>query len=120
MSNYEAVARYREKLGKEKLREITREYTKKVRSNPEYRKIENEKNKDRYRKKVLEQKIDALETKLETINLADKFIDKIVNDTINTIPEKRNRGRPKMTDEEKYNAKLKRLQMKKKNCKELE
>ena len=52
--------------------------------------------------------------------LADKFIDELINDTINTIPEKRNRGRPKMTDEEKYNAKLKRLQMKKKNCKELE
>lgn len=109
-SNAAAVAKYREKLGIEKVREMTKNYTQKIRSNPEYKKLENEKNKERYRQKVLEKKINDLETKFETINYANKFIDELVEDTVNTIPEKRGRGRPKMTEEQKKDAKIKRTQ----------
>jgi len=106
---YEAVKKYRAKIGIDKLREMNKGYTQKTRENPEYRKIENEKNKARYRKKHQEDNITVLNTKISAMTFADKFI----NNLVNNIPLKRPRGRPRMTEEQK--AEAKRLREAKKN-----
>jgi hypothetical protein len=98
---YEAVKKYRAKIGLDKLREMNKNYTQKTRKNPEYRKIENEKNKDRYRKKLQEDNITVLNTKISAMSFADKIINNLVNDNLANIPLKRPRGRPRMTEEQK-------------------
>jgi len=101
---YEAVKKYRAKIGIDKLREMNKGYTQKTRKNPEYRKIENEKNKARYRKKLQEDNITVLNTKISAM---------FINNLVNNIPLKRPRGRPRMTEEQK--AEAKRLREAKKN-----
>ena len=102
---YEAVKKYRAKIGIDKLREMNKGYTQKTRENPEYRKIENEKNKARYKKKLQEDNITVLNTKISAMTFADKFINNLVNDNLANIPLKRPRGRPRMTEEQKAEAK---------------
>ena len=106
---YEAVKKYRAKIGIDKLREMNKGYTQKTRKNPEYRKIENEKNKARYRKKLQEDDITVLNTKISAMTFADKFINNLVNDNFANIPLKRPRGRPRMTEEQKAEAKRFRI-----------
>ena len=108
-----SVAKYREKLGKEKIREMTKEYTAKSRSNEEYKKKENEKNKIRNKEKRQAIKIENLNTKLISLNIANDMVDNIIGNIINDIPIKRGRGRPRMTEEQKAEAKAKRLEQKK-------
>lgn len=96
-----AVQKYREKLGIEKVREMTREYTKKLRDNPEYKQKENEKNKLRakqYREQIKNQ---ILNDKIDAATIVDNMLNKIFVNTINDIPEKRGRGRPRLTEEQK-------------------
>jgi len=102
---YEAVKKYRAKIGVDKLREMNKGYTQKTRENPEYRKIENEKNKARYRRNHKEDNITVLNTKISTMTFADKFINNLVNDNFANIPLKKPRGRPRMTEEQKAEAK---------------
>ena len=108
-----SVAKYREKLGKEKVREMTKEYTAKSRSNEEYKKKENEKNKIRNKEKRQTIKIENLNTKLTSLNIANDMVDNIIGNIINDIHIKRGRGRPRMTEEQKAEAKAKRLEQKK-------
>ena len=96
-----AVMKYREKLGIDKVREMTKEYTKKVRDNPEYKQKEAEKNKLRAKEKREQIKVVNLNNKIDAITLADHMLDKIFENTINDIPEKRGRGRPRLTEEQK-------------------
>ena len=96
-----AVMKYREKLGIDKVREMTKEYTKKVRDNPEYKQKEAEKNKLRAKEKREHIKVINLNNKIDAITLADDMLDKIFENTINDIPEKRGRGRPRLTEEQK-------------------
>lgn len=96
-----AVMKYREKLGIDKVREMTKEYTKKVRDNPEYKQKEAEKNKLRAKEKREQIKVVNLNNKIDAITLADDMLDKIFENTINDIPEKRGRGRPRLTEEQK-------------------
>jgi hypothetical protein len=110
---YEAVKKYRAKIGIDKLREMNKGYTQKTRENPEYKKKETEKNKARYYKKRQEDNITVLNTKISAMNFADKFINNLVNDNLANIPLKRPRGRPRMTEEQK--AEAKRLREAKKN-----
>jgi len=113
---YEAVKKYRAKIGIDKLREMNKGYTQKTREDPEYKKKENEKNKARYYKKHKEDSITVLNTKISAMNFADKFINNLVNDNLANIPLKRPRGRPRMTEEQKAEAKRLR-EAKKKNIK---
>ena len=100
-----AVMKYREKLGIDKVREMTKEYTKKVRDNPEYKQKEAEKNKLRAKEKR-EQfknqiKNQILNDKIDAATIVDNMLNKIFSNTINDIPEKRGRGRPRLTEEQK-------------------
>ncbi len=113
---YEAVKKYRAKIGIDKLREMNKGYTQKTREDPEYKKKETEKNKARYYKKRKEDSITVLNTKISAMNFADKFINNLVNDNLANIPLKRSRGRPRMTEEQKAEAKRLR-EAKKKNIK---
>ncbi len=113
---YEAVKKYRAKIGIDKLREMNKGYTQKTREDPEYKKKETEKNKARYYKKRKEDSITVLNTKISAMNFADKFINNLFANTINDIPLKRSRGRPRMTEEQKAEAKRLR-EAKKKNIK---
>ncbi len=113
---YEAVKKYRAKIGIDKLREMNKGYTQKTREDPEYKKKETEKNKARYYKKRKEDSITVLNTKISAMNFADKFINNLVNDNLANIPLKRPRGRPRMTEEQKAEAKRLR-EAKKKNIK---
>lgn len=100
-----AVQKYREKLGIDKVREMTREYTKKLRDNPEYKQKENEKNKLRakqYREQIKNQiKNQILNDKIDAATIVDNMLNNLCTDTINDIPEKRGRGRPRLTEEQK-------------------
>lgn len=102
----EAVRRYREKLGIDKVRELTKGYIKNKRNeDKDYYKNELEKNKLRARDKSNQRKIEKLNSKFEAIAIADDMINKICENAINDIPEKRGRGRPKLTDEQKAERK---------------
>ena len=103
-----AVKKYREKLGLDKVREMTREYTNKKREDPEYKEQEKEKNKLRTQQKREEIKIEILNDKIETIAIVNRLIDEVFNNTLTELPEKRGRGRPKMTEQQKTDAKKKR------------
>lgn len=96
-----AVMKYREKLGIDKVREMTKEYTKKVRDNPEYKKKEAEKNKLRAKEKREQLKVLILNDKIDAATIVDNMLNKIFSNTINDIPEKRGRGRPRLTEEQK-------------------
>lgn len=100
-----AVMKYREKLGIDKVREMTKEYTKKVRDNPEYKQKEIEKNRLRARDKSNQLKIEKLNSILDAITLSDDIINSIYQETIDELPEKRGRGRPKLTEEQKAQRK---------------
>ena len=102
----EAVRRYREKLGIDKVRELTKGYIKNKRNeDKDYYKNELEKNKLRAQDKSNQRKIEKLNSKFEAIAVADDMINKICENAINDIPEKRGRGRPKLTDEQKAERK---------------
>ena len=102
----EAVRRYREKLGIVKVRELTKGYIKNKRNeDKDYYKNELEKNKLRAQDKSNQRKIEKLNSKFEAIAVADDMINKICENAINDIPEKRGRGRPKLTDEQKAERK---------------
>ena len=102
----EAVRRYREKLGIDKVRELTKGYIKNKRNeDKDYYKNELEKNKLRAQDKSNQRKIEKLNYKFEAIAVADDMINKICENAINDIPEKRGRGRPKLTDEQKAERK---------------
>ena len=102
----EAVRRYREKLGIEKVRELTKGYIKNKRNeDKDYYKNELEKNKLSAQDKSNQRKIEKLNSKFEAIAVADDMINKICENAINDIPEKRGRGRPKLTDEQKAERK---------------
>ena len=102
----EAVRKYREKLGIDKVRELTKGYIKNKRNeDKEYYKNELEKNKLRAQDKSNQRKIEKLNSKFEAIAVADDMINKICENAINDIPEKRGRGRPKLTDEQKAERK---------------
>jgi hypothetical protein len=102
----EAVRRYREKLGIDKVRELTKGYIKNKRNeDKEYYKNELEKNKLRAQDKSNQRKIEKLNSKFEAIAVADDMVNKICENAINDIPEKRGRGRPKLTDEQKAERK---------------
>ena len=102
----EAVRKYREKLGIDKVRELTKGYIKNKRNeDKEYYKNELEKNKLRAQDKSNQRKIEKLNAKFEAIAVADDMINKICENVINHIPEKRGRGRPKLTDEQKAERK---------------
>lgn len=103
-----AVKKYRESLGIDKVREITRGYTKNKRDDPEYKQKELEKNKLRAQEKREQIKIEKLNDKIDAIAISNKLIDELVYNTINELPEKRGRGRPRMTEEQKAEAKKKR------------
>lgn len=96
-----AVMKYREKLGIDKVREMTKEYTKKVRDNPEYKQKEAEKNKLRAKEKREQLKALILNDKIDAATIVDNMLNKIFSNTINDIPEKRGRGRPRLTEEQK-------------------
>ena len=96
-----AVMKYREKLGIDKVREMTKGYTQKKREDLEYKKKEIEKNRLRAREKSNQLKIEKLNSILEAITLSDDIINSIYQETIDELPEKRGRGRPKLTDEQK-------------------
>jgi len=100
-----AVMKYREKLGIDKVREMTKEYTKKVRDNPEYKQKELEKNRLRAREKSNELKIEKLNSILEAITVSEEIINSIYEETIDELPVKRGRGRPKLTEEQKAERK---------------
>jgi hypothetical protein len=102
----EAVRRYREKLGIDKVRELTKGYIKNKRNeDKDYYKNELEKNKLRAQDKSNQRKIEKLNSMFEAIAVADDMINKICKNAINDIPEKRGRGRPKLTDEQKAERK---------------
>jgi hypothetical protein len=102
----EAVRKYREKLGIDKVRELTKDYIKNKRNeDKDYYKNELEKNKLRAQDKSNQRKIEKLNSKFEAIAVADDMINKICENAINDIPEKRGRGRPKLTDEQKAERK---------------
>lgn len=102
----EAVRKYREKLGIDKVRELTKGYIKNKRNeDKDYYKNELEKNKLRARDKSNQRKIEKLNSKFEAIAVADDMVNKICENAINDIPEKRGRGRPKLTDEQKAERK---------------
>lgn len=102
----EAVRRYREKLGIDKVRELTKGYIKNKRNeDKDYYKNELEKNKLRAQDKSNQRKIEKLNSKFEAIAVADDMVNKICENAINDIPEKRGRGRPKLTDEQKAERK---------------
>ena len=102
----EAVRRYREKLGIVKVRELTKGYIKNKRNeDKEYYKNELEKNRLRAQDKSNQRKIEKLNSKFEAIAVADDMVNKICENAINDIPEKRGRGRPKLTDEQKAERK---------------
>jgi hypothetical protein len=103
----EAVRRYREKLGIDKVRELTKGYIKNKRNeDKDYYKNELEKNKLRAQDKSNQRKIEKLNAKFEAIAVADDMVNKICENAINDIPEKRGRGRPKLTDEQKAERKV--------------
>lgn len=102
----EAVRRYRERLGIEKVRELTKGYIKNKRDEDKvYYKNELEKNKLRAQDKSNQRKIEKLNCKFEAIAVANDMVNKICENIINDIPQKRGRGRPKLTDEEKAERK---------------
>jgi hypothetical protein len=102
----EAVRKYREKLGIVKVRELTKGYIKNKRNeDKDYYKNELEKNKIRARDKSNQRKIEKLNSMFEAIAVADDMVNKICENAINNIPEKRGRGRPKLTDEQKAERK---------------
>lgn len=102
----EAVRRYREKLGIDKVRELTKGYIKNKRNeDKDYYKNELEKNKLRAQDKSNQRKIEKLNSKFEAIAVADDMVNKICENAINDIPEKRGRGRPKLNDEQKAERK---------------
>lgn len=100
-----AVIKYREKLGLETLRERTKGYTQKKRQDPEYKQKELEKNKLRAREKSNELKIEKLNTMFEAITTSEEIINSIYKEASNELPEKRGRGRPKLTEEQKAERK---------------
>ncbi len=100
-----AVIKYREKLGLETLRERTKGYTQKKRQDPEYKQKEIEKNRLRARDKSNELKIEKLNAMFEAITVADDIVKNIYEETIDELPEKRGRGRPKLTEEQKAERK---------------
>ena len=100
-----AVMKYREKLGIDKVREMTKSYTQKKREDLEYKQKELEKNRLRARDKSNELKVQKLNTMFEAIAIADDIVNSIYEETINELPEKRGRGRPKLTEEQKAERK---------------
>ena len=100
-----AVKKYREKLGIETLRERTKGYTQKKREDLEYKQKEKEKNKLRARDKSNELKVQKLNTMFEAIAIADILVNNIYEETIDELPGKRGRGRPKLTEEQKAEKK---------------
>ena len=98
-----AVKKYREKLGIETLRERTKGYTQKKREDLEYK--QKEKDKLRSRDKSNELKVQKLNTMFEAIAIADILVNNIYEETIDELPEKRGRGRPKLTEEQKAEKK---------------
>ena len=103
-----AVMKYREKLGIDKVRELTRGYTENKRKNLEYKEQEKVKNKLRAQQKREQINIEKLNDKIDAIAITNKLIDDLVYNTINELPIKRGRGRPRMTEEQKTEAKKKR------------
>jgi hypothetical protein len=100
-----AVIKYREKLGIDKVREMTKSYTQKKREDLEYKQKELEKNRLRARDKSNELKVQKLNTMFEAIAIADDIVNNIHQITIDELPEKRGRGRPKLTEEQKAERK---------------
>jgi hypothetical protein len=103
-----AVKKYRESLGIDKVRELTRGYTENKRKDLEYKNQEKEKNKLRAQQKREQINIEKLNDKIDATAIADKFIEELVHNTINLLPIKRGRGRPRMTEEQKAEAKKNR------------
>ena len=105
----ETVKRYREKLGQVFV-DMNRSYTQKKRQDPEYYEKEKEKNRIRIAEK---RRLDKLKKQQEQIdndnmnNFKISFNDKFINLMISN-PEKKQKGRRKMTDEQKAEAKKKR------------
>jgi hypothetical protein len=108
----EKVKQYREKLGQAFI-EMNRSYTQKKRQDPEYYEKEKEKNRIRNAEKRRLEKLKKQQEQIDNdiINNLNNFKitynDKVINNLINN-PMKKQRGRPKMTDEQKAEAKRKR------------
>jgi len=96
----EKVKQYREKLGQTFI-EMNRSYTQKKRQDPEYYEKEKEKNRIRNAEKRRLEKLKKQQEQQEHID------NKIINNLVN-IPMKKQRGRPRMSDEQKAEAKQKR------------
>ena len=108
----EKVKQYRERLGQAFI-EMNRGYTQKKRQDPEYYEKEKEKNRIRNAEKRRLEKLKKLQEQ-DDMNIINNFNnfkishnDKVINNLINN-PMKKQRGRPKMSDEQKAEAKKKR------------
>jgi serine phosphatase RsbU (regulator of sigma subunit) len=101
----EKVKQYREKLGQTFI-EMNRSYTQKKRQDPEYYEKEKEKNRIRNAEKRRLEKLKKQQEHIDN-NFKISYNDKVINNLVN-IPMKKQRGRPRMSDEQKAEAKQKR------------
>ena len=110
MPTTDSVKRYREKLGHDVFVSMNRSYTQKKRQDPEYYEKEKEKNRLRNAEKRRLEKIKKQNDINTDVNNQDDIhlISSLLNLNIN-LTKKKSRGRPKMTDEQKEEARLNRL-----------